>query len=94
MIAVVSPLVIMPFVNIVTVRSWWDFHNGSSYAYAPQRTLDEYFFNLATLGGTLTFVYLDWFCDKYLALHSDSWIVVDRCGHTSGKTHRRTTPTR
>lgn len=43
MIAVVSPLVIMTSVNIVTVRSWWDFHSGSSYAYACQRTLDEYF---------------------------------------------------
>jgi len=29
MIAVVSPLVIMTFVNVVTVRSWWDFHNAT-----------------------------------------------------------------
>ena len=55
MIAVVSPLVIMPLVNIVTVRSWWDFHNGSSYACARQHTFDEYFLNLATLGGTRIF---------------------------------------
>jgi diacylglycerol diphosphate phosphatase/phosphatidate phosphatase len=29
LIAVVSPLVIMPLVNVVTVRSWWDFHNAT-----------------------------------------------------------------
>jgi len=29
MIAVVSPLVIMTLVNVVTVRSWWDFHNAT-----------------------------------------------------------------
>jgi hypothetical protein len=61
MIAVVSPLVIMALVNVVTVRSWWDFHNGSSYAYARQRTLNSYFLNLATLGGTLTHRYFDGF---------------------------------
>ena len=61
MIAVVSPLVIMTLVNVVSVRSWWDFHIGSSYAYAHQRTLNNYFLNLATLGGTLTHLYFDWF---------------------------------
>lgn len=62
MIAVVSPLVIMPLVNVVTVRSWWDFHNGTSNVYACQGTLDvDYFLNLATLGGMLTLVYFDWF---------------------------------
>jgi len=29
MIAVVSPLVVMALVNVVTVRSWWDFHNAT-----------------------------------------------------------------
>jgi len=29
MIAVVSPLVIMTLVNLVTLRSWWDFHNAT-----------------------------------------------------------------
>ncbi|KAF8803495.1 acid phosphatase/Vanadium-dependent haloperoxidase [Phlegmacium glaucopus] len=29
LIAVLSPLIIMALVNFVTVRSWWDFHNGS-----------------------------------------------------------------
>jgi len=29
MIALVSPLVIMSLVNVVTVRSWWDFHNAT-----------------------------------------------------------------
>jgi len=29
MIAVVAPWVIMTLVNIVTVRSWWDFHNAT-----------------------------------------------------------------
>ena len=66
MIALVSPLVIMPLVNIVTVRSWWDFHNGSSYAYARQRTLDEYFLNIGSLGGTLALVYIDWLCLKLI----------------------------
>ena len=60
MIAVVCPLVIMTLVNLVTLRSWWDFHNGSSYAYAPQRTHDVCFLNLATLGGMFTLVYFDW----------------------------------
>ncbi|KAF9477369.1 PAP2-domain-containing protein [Pholiota conissans] len=29
MICFVAPLVIMPVINFITVRSWWDFHNGS-----------------------------------------------------------------
>ncbi|KAF8602675.1 PAP2-domain-containing protein [Ceratobasidium sp. AG-I] len=28
MIALVAPAVIMPIVNLLTVRSWWDFHNS------------------------------------------------------------------
>ena len=80
-IAVVSPLVIMPFVNVVTVRSWWDFHNGSSHAYPPQHTLDEYFLNLATLGGTLTLVFFDWFCLKLLnILHSTAILGLSLTG--------------
>ena len=59
MIAVVAPLVIMPLVNVVTVRSWWDFHNGLLYVFSCKRTLDvDYFFNLATLGGMLTHSYV------------------------------------
>jgi diacylglycerol diphosphate phosphatase/phosphatidate phosphatase len=29
MIAVVAPFVLQALVNLVTIRSWWDFHNGS-----------------------------------------------------------------
>ncbi|KAJ3503975.1 hypothetical protein NLJ89_g8187 [Agrocybe chaxingu] len=29
LIAVVAPFCIMPIINIITVRSWWDFHNSS-----------------------------------------------------------------
>lgn len=62
MIAIVAPLVIMTLVNVVTVRSWWDFHNGSSYAYIRHHTLDvDCFLNLATLGGKPTLLYFDSF---------------------------------
>jgi len=29
LIAFVAPLVLQPIVNIITIRSWWDFHNGT-----------------------------------------------------------------
>ena len=29
MICFVAPLVIQPLINVLTIRSWWDLHNGT-----------------------------------------------------------------
>lgn len=31
-IAVLAPFLIQPVINLLTIRSWWDFHNGTNQA--------------------------------------------------------------